>query len=207
MILYIIASHLICFLSLTSFSPTLIFSSRSSPFFQRIALWWACYLLLSNPFQVVIILLPKTIGNRKTELVRLRSRDKHHLRKSADRQGQISHVLVSPRSLPAHGTRKATKVWSACAWSWTCFIRAFDLGAGPSATHFLKRLAGRISERHANSYSETVMWLRTKLSFALLRSSIMCLRGSRPHRSRVVRLDAIQLATSEAGLWTFNILI
>ena len=41
--------------------------------------------------------------------------------------------------------------------------------------------------------------IRTKLSFAFLRSSIMCLRGSRPHRSRLVRLDAIQLATSEAG--------
>ena len=73
-------------------------------------------------------------------------------------------------------------------------------GAGPAATHILKRFADRISERHGNSYSETVMWLRTKLPFALLRSSIMCLRGSRPHRSRVVHLDAIQLATSEAGL-------
>ena len=38
-------------------------------------------------------LIPKTIGNRKKRLcVRLRSRDKHHLRKSADRKGQISPV-------------------------------------------------------------------------------------------------------------------
>ena len=40
--------------------------------------------------------------------------------------------------------------------------------AGPAATHFLKRLADRILERHANSNSETIMWVRTKLSFALI---------------------------------------
>ena len=38
-------------------------------------------------------LIPKTIGNRKKRLcVRLRSRDKHHLRKFADRKAQISPV-------------------------------------------------------------------------------------------------------------------
>ena len=38
-------------------------------------------------------LLPKTIGNRKKKLcVRLRSGDKHHLRKSADRNAQIRPV-------------------------------------------------------------------------------------------------------------------
>ena len=39
------------------------------------------------------ILIPKTIGNRKKRLcVRLRSEEKHHLRKSSDRKAQISPV-------------------------------------------------------------------------------------------------------------------
>ena len=42
-----------------------------------------------------IKLIPKTIGNRKKRLcVRLRSGDKHHLRKSADRKAQIRKAFV-----------------------------------------------------------------------------------------------------------------
>ena len=41
------------------------------------------------------ILIPKTTGNRKRGLcVRLRSGDKHHLRKSADRKAQIRKACV-----------------------------------------------------------------------------------------------------------------
>ena len=40
-----------------------------------------------------LLLIPKTIGNRKKRLcVRLRSGDKHHLRKPSDRKAQISPV-------------------------------------------------------------------------------------------------------------------
>ena len=43
-----------------------------------------------------IKLIPKTIGNRKKRLcVRLRSGDRHHLRKSADRKAQIRKVSVA----------------------------------------------------------------------------------------------------------------
>ena len=73
-------------------------------------------------------------------------------------------------------------------------------GAGPAATTFLKRLADRISSTHQLSYNEAIVWLRTRLSFALLRSSLMCIRGSRPHRSRRVDLNAIQVAISETKI-------
>ena len=41
-----------------------------------------------------IKLIPKTIGNKKRLCVRLRSGDKHHLRKSADRKAQIRKAFV-----------------------------------------------------------------------------------------------------------------
>ena len=42
-----------------------------------------------------------------------------------------------------------------------------------------KRLAGMIAEKKGQDYSQTLRWLRCRLNFALLRSSIMCLRGTR----------------------------
>ena len=52
-------------------------------------------------------------------------------------------------------------------------------GAGPSGTHFIKRLASKISDHRDMPYSQAVGWLRCRVSFALLRSAIVCLRGSR----------------------------
>ena len=64
----------------------------------------------------------------------------------------------------------------------------------------MKRLADRISSTHKLSYNEAIVWLRTRLSFALLCSSLMCIRGSRPHRSRRVDMNAVPVAISETGL-------
>ena len=51
-------------------------------------------------------------------------------------------------------------------------------GAGPAATTFLKRLADKVAEKRNSSYAHTVGWLRCRLSFALLRASLLCLKGS-----------------------------
>ena len=52
-------------------------------------------------------------------------------------------------------------------------------GAGPSGSQFIKRLASKISDHRDMPYSQAVGWLRCRVSFALLRSAIICLRGSR----------------------------
>ena len=51
--------------------------------------------------------------------------------------------------------------------------------AGRLATHFLKRLTGKIAEKDNEEYAAAMAWIRCKLSFALLRSAVMCVRGSR----------------------------
>ena len=66
-------------------------------------------------------------------------------------------------------------------------------GAGPSASVVLKRLASFLSEKRELPYSVTMAWLRTRLCFALLRASIMCLRGSRSRR-RVAAQTCIPLS-------------
>ena len=52
-------------------------------------------------------------------------------------------------------------------------------GMGTTATVVYKRLASLIADKQNKPYSRTVHWLRCRLSFSLLRSAIMCLRGSR----------------------------
>ena len=50
---------------------------------------------------------------------------------------------------------------------------------GREATIFYKRLADLLSDKQDKAYSLIMGWLRCRLSFAILRSAIMCLRGSR----------------------------
>ena len=52
-------------------------------------------------------------------------------------------------------------------------------GAGPSATRIIKQLAIKNSEKKDESYSDAIMRILKKMSFALLRSAIICFRGGR----------------------------
>ena len=58
-------------------------------------------------------------------------------------------------------------------------------GMGPIAIPFYKRLADRLASKWNSSYSQTIGWLRCRLSFSLLRSSILCIRGARSSKGRV----------------------
>ena len=58
-------------------------------------------------------------------------------------------------------------------------VVSFDGGAGPAASTVLKRLASLIADHRLVSYSFTTAGLKTRLSFALLRFAVMCLRGVR----------------------------
>ncbi len=56
---------------------------------------------------------------------------------------------------------------------------------------FLKRLSQLLSEKRSENYALMSTWIRTKLSFALLRSCLMCIRGTRRHfyRPNIVEAD------------------
>ena len=55
----------------------------------------------------------------------------------------------------------------------------YSCTGGAGATKAMKRLAGLISEKRQESYADVVMYIRKKISFALLRSSILCIRSLR----------------------------
>ena len=64
-------------------------------------------------------------------------------------------------------------------------------GMGKAAVTFYKRLASMLSEKRDTPYGKTMNWIRCRLSFALLRASIMSIRGARSSRSHPA-LEAIQ---------------
>ena len=70
-------------------------------------------------------------------------------------------------------------------------------GMGREATTFYRRLADGISLKEQKKYSVIMGWIRCRLSFAILRSAILCIRGSRSSRHRPVHELNISLAASE----------
>ena len=81
-------------------------------------------------------------------------------------------------------------------------------GMGPAAQVVVKRLANLISIKYDTSYTMTLNWLRCRLNFSLLRSAIMCIRGSRsahhrPDRSGLFEIPVDTIA-HECGLVSSN---
>lgn len=71
-------------------------------------------------------------------------------------------------------------------------------GMGPTAKIVYKKIAAMIAEKRDQSYSITIKWIRCRLSFALIRSSIMCLRGHRSTRGHPARAaDDMIVASTE----------
>ena len=50
---------------------------------------------------------------------------------------------------------------------------------GPECSQFHKNLADKISEKTGEPYADVMNFIRCKLSYIILRSAILCLRGSR----------------------------
>ena len=80
----------------------------------------------------------------------------------------------------------------------TPLILSTSGGMGREAQTFYKRLADLLSLKRDVPYSTLMGWLRCKLSFAILRSAVMCIRGSRSSMHHAIRdSSVIVLACSE----------
>lgn len=84
----------------------------------------------------------------------------------------------------------------------TPLVLSLTGGMGPAASVCYKRLASMLAQKRDQEYSSTMAWLRCSLNFALLRSSIQCIRGARSAAGRAARdreLPPVDLVFSEAG--------
>ena len=88
--------------------------------------------------------------------------------------------------------------------SFTPMVMSSSGGMGPRMTMALKHLAERLADKTNQLYSVTFALLRCKFVFCLLRSALVCLRGSRsirrPKHSPIAHEAPADLAASETNL-------
>ena len=75
---------------------------------------------------------------------------------------------------------------------------------------FISTLISKISERHDLQLSSVANYIRTKISFELVRSQIMCIRGSRRRRKIEIEAEEIQVVESISRVpevWTFTMVM
>ena len=84
--------------------------------------------------------------------------------------------------------------------SFNALVFACSGGAGPSASRVMKQLATKISKKCGEPYADTISYIRTKISFALLRSCVLCLRGCRALKPCVLSATSISAVVEEGRL-------
>ena len=73
-------------------------------------------------------------------------------------------------------------------------------GMGDAASQVYRRLANLLTEKLDVSYGEVMGWIRCKLSFALVRSAIMCIRSARSRMHSPVFDAPVEVQIAEARL-------
>ena len=108
-----------------------------------------------------------------------------------------SYVHRSPSDILAGAEKeKREKYGQACEDRRALFTPlcvSVDGLLGREATKFVKHLADQLSFKWHSNYSMLINWVRTRLSFAIIRATILCLRGSRTKWRAVNLLDSSPL--------------
>ena len=87
-------------------------------------------------------------------------------------------------------------------------VMSLSGGCANTANITYKRLATMLAEKWEQPYCSTLAWMRCKLLFALLRSSIQCIRGARSASDHTFKQSPLPtdlvVAESNISLWTFT---
>ena len=63
--------------------------------------------------------------------------------------------------------------------SFTPLVFGTNGGMGVECARFVSKLAGMLAEKQNNRYETVVTWLRVRISLEIVRSALLCARGSR----------------------------
>ena len=67
-------------------------------------------------------------------------------------------------------------------------------GMGPECTKYHKRIAELISNKRGENYPDIMNYMRTRIRFALLKSTLVAVRGERGRRRRTVDTPVTDLS-------------
>ena len=73
----------------------------------------------------------------------------------------------------------ATRVLEIEQGTFTPLVFSTTGGMGEECQRFHRRLAELLASKKGEDYSATISWIRCKVSFAVLRTALLCLRGPR----------------------------
>ena len=128
-------------------------------------------------FVDVRVFNPSTQSNRQAPLSSVYRRHEQEKRRQYDeRVCEVEHATFTP------------------------LVSSTTGGMGRAATTFFKRLASMVAKKRDLSYAVTLNWMRCRLSFALLRASIMSIRGARSSRHQPATECPIDLQLAEGHL-------
>ena len=122
----------------------------------------------------------------------------HHALKACIQTHNFSYEPIRFCSIRS-STYAISKFWRVNSSS----VRKFISNQRESA--FYKRIASLLAEKKAEPYSNVMANLRCRLSFALLRASVMCLRGARSTFTAHLTADPVsaEVVVAEAGVARF----
>ena len=84
--------------------------------------------------------------------------------------------------------------------SFTPLVFGTNGGMGKECDVFISTLASKIASKESEKYSATITWIRTRLSFEILRSAITCVRGSRvPFRKKIQEIADFELMNIQSN--------
>ena len=79
-------------------------------------------------------------------------------------------------------------------------LLVFSTFGGLEATIFYNNLADLLSQKHHMSYNQTLYWMRCALSFSLLHSAVLAIRGSRKLQSTELPTVSTELRLVESRI-------
>ena len=133
--------------------------------------WGGCF---ERTFVDVRVFNPYATANRNSTISACYKNHKNQKKWAYDQRiREMEHATFTPLVLSATG------------------------GLARQAAVFYKRLASLLSSKINQPYCKTINWLRCRLSFALLRSAIQCIRGARSSHGHFINIPQVDLATSE----------
>ena len=96
----------------------------------------------------------------------------------------------------------ATRILEIEKGTFTPLVFTTTGGMGEECLRYHRRLAELLAMKKGEDYAKTMNWIRVKISFSLIRSALVCLRGSRSIRRKpynIMEID-IDVQTAESGI-------
>ena len=104
-----------------------------------------------------------------------------HVKQKQEHQGNLQKSRTCQETR-IHGSME--RVLEVERGTFTPLVMGTNEGMGDECSRFLSQLANKLAAKQNESYNTVIAWIRTKLSYEILRSAALCVRGSRtPYKS------------------------